>query len=536
MALVVQGTSRKHYNYNGGILSGRGKDTKAVFDDMRKKEGVVVINQDNKGTITGPDGKPKVDVAGGKGTDDDPDKSKKLPNLDPTTIWQDALARGKADPGLVVATADFLFEEGYFDHAVEFLKANLRQGVIVQPWVYEALALAMEFNRDSMDDILRVRLSATSLDPKNAQSYLKAAKACSDSGNNERAMSLCRQAAQLDPNIWMPYADALVYADRSKDAKGMEWAVSKLSSQDWATDNITLQLKARKSLDNLTQVLQKENRGNEAAKLKDALARLKVRDVVVNITWDAGVSGNADLEMEILEPCGTLCSSQVRQSPGGGIMAGFNLDTMSEKSKTKGTYTAAEAFSGEYTVRLTRLWGQPANGKVKLEIIHHQGTPQEKHRFETVTIDREATVKFVLADGRRKDVAEVNSAAAQPRQTVDDQAKYENVMTKLRELADPVNRGGLPRGVSSGVSKSKGLQGIIPALVKADEKSKSKEQLIYQDGTSTVGGGMLVTTQTRISPDGQYMRLSLQPVFQPNVGAATAPRINLSLIPGGNDQ
>ena len=61
-------------------------------------------------------------------------------DLDPTKIWEEAFAKGGIEPGLVIATADFLFEMGKPEHVVEFLKANLRHGIVVRPWVYEALA------------------------------------------------------------------------------------------------------------------------------------------------------------------------------------------------------------------------------------------------------------------------------------------------------------------------------------------------------------------------------------------------------------
>ena len=88
-----------------------------------------------------------VKVAPAQGIDNDPRVA--LANaknkLDPTKVWNDAFAKGGVDQGLVIATADFLFESGEFKHAAEFLKANLRQGVVVRPWVFEALAVSSGF-------------------------------------------------------------------------------------------------------------------------------------------------------------------------------------------------------------------------------------------------------------------------------------------------------------------------------------------------------------------------------------------------------
>ena len=57
-------------------------------------------------------------------------------------MWQEALAKGVADPGLIIACADYMVMAGQFEHAAEFLKANLRQGVVVAPWVFESLSVA----------------------------------------------------------------------------------------------------------------------------------------------------------------------------------------------------------------------------------------------------------------------------------------------------------------------------------------------------------------------------------------------------------
>ena len=86
--------------------------------------------------------------------------------VDPKKVWQDALEKGGSDPGLIIACADYLALNGKFDHAAEFLKANLRQGIVVRPWVYDALALALELGKGSLTDIERARVSVVDLEPQ----------------------------------------------------------------------------------------------------------------------------------------------------------------------------------------------------------------------------------------------------------------------------------------------------------------------------------------------------------------------------------
>src|SRR5208282_4835949 len=118
-------------------------------------------------------------------------------NLDPTKVWNESFARGGVDAGLVIATADFLFESGEFKHAAELLKANLRQGVVVRPWVFEALAIALEASGGDPEEIRRARLSGIALDPNDAQGFMSAARAQADRGQFDRALAFCKQAALL---------------------------------------------------------------------------------------------------------------------------------------------------------------------------------------------------------------------------------------------------------------------------------------------------------------------------------------------------
>ena len=467
-----------------------------------------------------------MQVAGRKGTDGDPSKGPGdgVAELDPRKIWQDALANGLQNPGLVVAAADFLFDEGYYDHAAEFLKANLRQGVLVQSWVYEALAIALEFSGAHPEEIQRAQLSAISLNPKDANSYVKAAQACGEHGQYAKALAFCQQAAKLEPGLPNAYAEALVFAEKGKDIKGMEWAVGKLVSQDWAGDDQNLQLKASLKVEKLVTALQSEKRNEEVAKLKASLQKLRQRDLVIHLTWEPGASGDADLELQIKEPTGTVCSSQYRMTAGGGTLSGLTLT-----SQRKATYTASLAFSGEYQILVKRLWGQPASGKFRLEIVQHQGTPQEKHRIETLTIDQISSMKFVLANGRRTDLAQV--APPQARQTVDEEVKGESVLSKLRDIANPVGDRA-PRGVAGHRQISGQRGGHYPPRRPRTNPSNSCSRA----GLAPAAGGVYMTTQGHLSADGQYLRLSVNPVFQPSSMGTGRPQFDLPLIPGASRQ
>src|SRR5262249_47350713 len=130
-----------------------------------------------------------------------------------------------------------------------------------------------------------------------------------------------------------PYADALAYAEGGKDADGMAWAAGGLLSQEWPVDSPRLHLTAQVRLDSLALDLEEGQRKADAERLRAAVGKARQRDVVFNLTWEAGRSGPADLELAVKEPCGSVCSSELRQSPGGGAWTG-NLIPVSSRGAT----------------------------------------------------------------------------------------------------------------------------------------------------------------------------------------------------------
>ena len=134
---------------------------------------------------------------------------------------------------------------GYGRHTVEFLKANLQQGIVSRPWVYEALTMALKATKASADEIERAQLSMIDVSPDDPAAYLKASHALSEDHQYDRAVALCRQAAALAPDAAQPYSDALAYADLAKDSQGMEWAAGNLLRRDWAQDSQTFHVKAK---------------------------------------------------------------------------------------------------------------------------------------------------------------------------------------------------------------------------------------------------------------------------------------------------
>jgi hypothetical protein len=526
LALIARAPSRIHTNITGGIIGGKNKKVEAA--QLLERRGIEIAKvgggagRNNGGVkVAAPGGKEEVVAVKTPPPGKAPKKSKE--ELDPAKIWQEALTKEAVEPGLVIATADFLFEFREYKHAAEFLKANLRQGIVVRPWVYEALAIALELGDGDKEEIRRARLSAVALDPQDAQGFLKAARTMAENKQWERALAFCRQAAQIEPNLAQPYEEALTLAEVSKDSKAMEWAAGKLVSQDWPTDDLQLHEKAKLRLQGLARTLQSEKRGGEADRLQEALARLNRRDLIVKLSWDCS-SEPAEVEMLIKEPCGSTCTSEQTQTPGGGTLLSTGVILTKEPSVT---YKAAQAFSGEYEIKVRRVWGQPVGQRAKLTIIENQGTPQERKRLEFVNLTQASTIKFTLKDGRRTELANMPPPGSQPqRRESQAQAKGANAISQLRALAQA------DFSDARGPTGAAYMPGAAPPPAPPQPRQPQPDVTVYQSGVTPMNGaGMNLTAQLQMSEDRRELNLRLQPVYQ-TVNAGRPP-VNLSVIPGG---
>ncbi len=509
-ALVVKGTSRIHTRLGGGLGGGRvGPPPMGALDKKREEQFGKATDLDKNPF----DKKEKTAVAAKSKPE-----AKPVTDLDAKKIWEEALARGVYDPGLIIACADYLGERGKFDHAAEFLKANLRRAIVARPWVYEALAIALKECKGSLSDVERAQLSVVDLNPQDPSGYLKAAENMRESSRWDRAITLCRQAAELQPNSPEPYLEAARSAELAKDSDAMAWAAGNLLSRDWPVDDQDVHRQAAERLSGLTLAYKSQNRADDAERVTDLIDRQRHRDLIIELIW----SGDADLDLEIKEPIGTTCSFTNRQTPGGGILVG---DHLLERSRE--TYKAAQAFPGEYRVTIRRIWGQPLGNKVTLKITENQGSPRESVRQETIVIDRSHALTVNVASGRRSAVAQVPATPARPRslnvQTGGD------TLSRLRNLADPTIE--VNTGMKGGLASSG-----LPVELKQPLGLPLKDSTppAYQTRIASVANGMDMIAKVTVMPDGRPA-WSVTPVYETASRLSTKPVVDLPLIPGGRE-
>jgi hypothetical protein len=350
------------------------------------------------------------------------------------------------------------------------------------------------------------------LEPLDAQGFRKAAQAMADQGRFDRALAFCRQAALLEPNVPQAYADALVYAEKNKDADALAWASSNLARRDWPINNKDYQSRAKESVAKVASF----GRKADLERLKARLESNQQRDLSIKLSW-AGTDGA--LGLKVKEPTGSVCSYLNRQTIGGGTLLGGTLDQ--ERGET---YVAAEAFPGEYTITVDRVWGRPLGDKAQVEITRYKGTPREHTRVETIDFRLGNTSTFNLDNGRRTAAADVPPPGAMQRAEALPTVDTVSILRQLRDMADPISTGIEP-GFRGGSAKP----AATPAAPSRTEQPRpAAQEPTYQTRIAPYLSGSADLKAT-VKGDGT---LSLTPVFNTVANPQIRPVVTSPLIPG----
>ncbi len=531
LALVVKGTSLIHSRTTRASVSGMGgPPAGGAAANMGAAPG---IQRGDVIVIGGPrDPNRRVLGAGGKEEPvvKDPKKKPFKSDLDPRVAWQEALEKGTdlgpLDPGMIVATVDFLMMLNKYDQAAEFLKANLRQGVVVRPWVFETLAICLKESNASEEEIERAEVALADLEPQDAEGFLKASHAMASMKRWDRALAFCRQASILEPNAPQSYADALNYAESARDVDAMEWAASSLLKQDWPRKSGDMHQKAVQKLNAMSKQLG-DDRVKDAERLKNAIVTHQQRDLIIKLRW----AGTADLDLKVEEPTGSICSTLQKQSPGGGTLIG---DTLSDKNSEM--YIAAQAFRGKYKITVDRIWGEPSDNKAQIQVIRHQGTDKESSQVFTLNLKDESSMVLDLTEGRRTQAAAVPpSSLQQTSEDLEPGASHQDLMSRLTSLADPEITGsarGRVRGAVGSPFATPAEEQPMDFKAEAAREGRKGERLTQNRVAPVINTDVSFTTQTIVSPDRTQVRVTLNPVFN-NFVSKMNVRPAISIIPGG---
>ncbi len=116
--------------------------------------------------------------------------------------------------------------------------------------------------------------------------------------------------------------------------------------------------------------LEQEGHDQEAADYRARLNDALRRDCVVKVSW----TGNADVDIEVEEPSGSICSLGEPRTLSGGVNLGDAYASGNDSPVMSESYVCPEGFAGKYRVKIHRVWGDVAAGKVTVDVYRHYGS------------------------------------------------------------------------------------------------------------------------------------------------------------------
>ncbi|MFO0908533.1 MAG: hypothetical protein U0794_09250 [Isosphaeraceae bacterium] len=330
-----------------------------------------------------------------------PGQAARSKSSDPETFWSNYYRTHKGDPEELRTTVGLLNASKQFRQVQAALTGFLRHhGKDAEPWMYSGLALAIKMNKGPEADQKRALGYAADLAKrgKNPNDLVSVADQMLLLNQYEEAGPLLDLAAEVVPHRGEPLLMAMNLAQKTRDPKRMADAVDRLLSLGWPGDptfDETVRRDARKSVETLAKTLKEEGRDQDAEALLEKLGSSEARDLYIRLTW----LGDADLDLAVEEPLGATARVSLPRTVFGGAIIKNGYGNHPEE-----VYVCPRAYNGTYTITIDTIYNnekKPALAAT-LEIITHEGTPEEKKITKTVTLGgKSQPVTVELSGGRR---------------------------------------------------------------------------------------------------------------------------------------
>ena len=266
---------------------------------------------------------------------------------------------------------------------------------LAEPWMYEALAAAIELNQGSAGDVKIALNYAADLAQltHNPNHLVSAADQLFYKGYLERVGPLLDEAMPLVPHRWEPIVMSINLAQKTKDARRMADTVESLLALGWPGQDEYFRLESANQVETLARSLREDGKGQEADQLLAKLTASQARDLFVRLTWD----GDADFDLLVAEPLGATASYQSPRTVFGGSILKNGYGSHPEE-----VYVCPRGFAGDYIVRVSVIYTNPDKPvtRLKLETITQEGTSGEKKQAFDLNPDKpDKRVVVHLADG-----------------------------------------------------------------------------------------------------------------------------------------
>ena len=424
----------------------------------------------------------------------------------PEVVWEEYFSKNDPQPKAVRDAVRRLMNEQKFDHVTALIGAALRHHQW-QPWMYEAMALAMQAAGRPKAEIERAVMSAVEF-ANNVEDLLMVGNFLEQMGLNARALQVYHQASQLAPLRPEPYMLGLKVARLTNNLDGLKWASLGILSQAWPKDQISVWNAGLGVSKEVLDKLRAEKRTQEADAFLAQLDQAVRRDCVLVVTW----TGDADVDVLVEEPAGTVCSLRNPRTTSGGVLLGDGISQTGRDSfgGHSEAYVCPKGFDGKYRVLVRRVWGKVTTGKVNVEVITNLGTKMASDVSKKINLAKdEAMVVFDLKDGRRKEPLLAQQVANDVKGQL--ALNRQILAQQLAAAADP--RSLLGMAVSrSGSAGNEGVAGggdQLRQLLGANFGGA----VGYQPVITVLPEGAMMMAMAVISADRRYVRITASPQF-----------------------
>ena len=212
-----------------------------------------------------------------------------------------------------------------------------------------------------------------------------------------RTGELLDLAHEKAPHRYEPILLSMLLAEKTNDPVRMASTADNLLSIGWPGYDELWRTETRKRVEAMALKLERAGKAEEASTLRAHLQSSEPRDLFLRLTW----KGDAGLELRVKEPLGAQASvAEPRTVFGGSIIkAGRGKHAESE-------YVCPLGFEGNYEVQVDTLYNNPKDPAhdVTLEVITHEGSPDEKQESRAVNLNSTEPVTVTLQGGRRTKV------------------------------------------------------------------------------------------------------------------------------------
>ncbi|MEZ6149068.1 MAG: hypothetical protein R3C09_03020 [Pirellulaceae bacterium] len=395
---------------------------------------------------------------------------------------------------------------GEFEKVIGLVSDLLGAGY-PQPWMYQALSLAMEACDYPGAEILRVQLSSLDFNG-DINAAFKIAEYLARKGMKREALKLLEDLATAQPGRHDVFALALPLAEETQDLDAMRWVCVGILSKAWPVEHASLFDRASLAAKATRLRLNQQGRVTEAKIFEEETKMALRRDIVVRVNW----TGKADLDIRVKEPAGSICSLANPFTISGGVLLGdasssnatASVDGFSEY------YVCPQGYAGQYDILVRRIWGEASGGKATVEIYTDYGTAEQAYYIKQVDLsDKDAIVQVTVQNGHRQEPLI--------------EAELANVRKKQTELANSI-LGQMTTGSSSSSSSSSDAANYAAyRRMLAVAGRNAGPGFGFPIGRGAVGYSPVITTLQEgasmfpsavISHDRRYVRISPNAIFQ----------------------